>query len=371
MIKGPIVQLLADAGNGGAERVAVLLSRGLAEASAKVYLVIMGDKTTYQEDLQNTSVTIIRMGILKKSPRFYEFGRKREITSALHKVLAQINPVVVHCHLPGTLCLAAPAIQRIGCQCYYTIHGSGELSGYHPRGLKAFWKNTELTRSLRITQPNLAAVSKDLAQEWKTSLCLKMDEIRVMPNPINLQKFQRKPCDRNILRPGRIAMLGRLISLKNVHVGLQSLKLLNNGSELWVIGEGPERASLEKKAGALGIGKLVKFLGQRNDVHELLRGVDLLWLLSEREGQPMAAVEAMAMGVPVIGTDVRGINELISQENNGLLVPVNRPDEVASATVRLFENADLLRRLVLGGYKTVESRSLDKVSAQLLEWYGA
>ena len=371
MIKGPIVQLLADAGNGGAERVAVLLSRGLAEAGAKVYLVIMGDKTTYQEDLQNTSVTIIRMGILKKPPRFYELGRKREITAALHKVLDQIKPAVVHCHLPGTLCLAAPAIQRIGCQCYYTIHGPGELSGEHRGGLKAVWKKIELIRSLRITQPHLAAVSKDLAQEWKNSRCLKLEDIRVMPNPINLQKFQRKSCDRNSLRPGRIAMLGRLISRKNVNVGLQSLNLLNNGSELWVIGEGPERASLEREVVELGIDKFVKFFGLRNDVHELLCEADLLWLLSDSEGQPMAGIEAMALGLPVIGTDVRGLNELISHEKNGLLVPVNHPNAVAAATVRLINDDDLWRKLVAGGFETVEARSLDKVSAQHLEWYEA
>jgi glycosyltransferase involved in cell wall biosynthesis len=192
-----------------------------------------------------------------------------------------------------------------------------------------------------------------------------------MPNPIDLQKFQRKPCDRNSLRPGRIAMLGRLISLKNVQVGLQSLRLLESDYELWVIGDGPEKLRLEEQAHELGIGKRVRFWGQRNDVHELLREADLLWLLSDREGQPMAGVEAMAVGLPVIGADVRGINELISHEKNGLLVPVNQPNAVAAATVRLLNDGELWRKLVAGGFETVEARSLDKVSAQHLGWYAA
>ena len=85
----------------------------------------------------------------------------------------------------------------------------------------------------------------------------------------------------------------------------------------------------------------------------------------------MSGLEAMALGLPVIGSDVSGINELISHEQNGLLTTFDQPGEVASATTRLYNDASLWRRIVLGGISTVGARSLDKIAALHLDWYSS
>jgi glycosyltransferase involved in cell wall biosynthesis len=90
---------------------------------------------------------------------------------------------------------------------------------------------------------------------------------------------------------------------------------------LFLIGDGPERAALERMACALGIDDLVEFMGQRGDVEALLRGMDVITLTSKREGLPLALLEGMARELPVVATAVGGVPELLAEGGGALAQP--------------------------------------------------
>ena len=103
------------------------------------------------------------------------------------------------------------------------------------------------------------------------------------------------------------------------------------GLELLVLGDGPERARLERQARALGLSDRVRFLGAgtRDDVIRLFRGADVALLTSAWENLPHTLLEALAVGTPVIATAVGGIPEVVRDGENGLLVPAGDIDAIA------------------------------------------
>lgn len=94
-----------------------------------------------------------------------------------------------------------------------------------------------------------------------------------------------------------------------------------------------------------GLSHSVRMLGYRADVHELLRGLDVFCLVSYKEGLPLSLIEAMASGLPVIGTDIDGIRPVIEAEANGLLAAPDDVSGLVSALNRLIGDAQLRERM--------------------------
>ncbi|HEV2358598.1 MAG TPA: glycosyltransferase family 4 protein [bacterium] len=109
-----------------------------------------------------------------------------------------------------------------------------------------------------------------------------------------------------------------------------------------IVGDGPLRAQLERRACALGIDGGVRFLGLRRDIPDLMSLCDVMVLPSLNEGMGRAAVEALAAGRPVIGSRVSGIQDIVADEETGLLVPPADPRALADAIVRCCADRALL-----------------------------
>ncbi len=161
--------------------------------------------------------------------------------------------------------------------------------------------------------------------------------------------------------------IGRLVEKKGFRYLLGAAAILKQRGvsvRCALIGEGPERAKLEALAGNLGLGGSVQFMGAMpNDrVRDYLKPPNLLAAPSvyasdgERDGIPTVLLEAMTCGVPVVSTLVSGIPELISNEENGLLVPGRDEVALADAIGRLLTDAKLRDRLTEGGRHTVSSK---------------
>jgi len=112
-----------------------------------------------------------------------------------------------------------------------------------------------------------------------------------------------------------------------------------------IAGDGPDRASLEAHASSLGITDRVRFLGHRRDVPALLAAADLFVLPSLHEGLPLAALEAMAAGVPVIATAIGGTSEIVRDGETGTLVPPADGVALAAAITRALSNRERATRL--------------------------
>jgi glycosyltransferase involved in cell wall biosynthesis len=142
--------------------------------------------------------------------------------------------------------------------------------------------------------------------------------------------------------------LAALFRRKGLDVLLDALARLPETSpqaQLWIAGDGPERATLERRARELGLADRVRFLGPRSDAADLLAACDLFVLPSRLEGLGVAALEAMAAARPVLASRVGGLAEAVVEGRTGLLVPPDDPAALSVALGRLLEDDALRNRL--------------------------
>ncbi|ANT60171.1 colanic acid biosynthesis glycosyltransferase WcaL [Salipiger sp. CCB-MM3] len=151
-----------------------------------------------------------------------------------------------------------------------------------------------------------------------------------------------------------LLFVGRLAGVKGVPVLLRALADLaprHPDLRLRLIGDGPERGALERKAAELGLTQRVEFLGYRSqaEVAEALSAADIFVLPSFAEGVPVVLMEAMAAQLPVVTTRIAGVPELVEHGASGLLVPPGEAGALAAALDSLLSDPDARRRMGAAG----------------------
>jgi glycosyltransferase involved in cell wall biosynthesis len=117
-------------------------------------------------------------------------------------------------------------------------------------------------------------------------------------------------------------------------------------AHLLVVGDGERRAALEAMARDLGLSPRVHFLGWRDDLEAILPELDMVICCSRNEGTPVAVIEAMAAGVPVLSTDVGGVGDLLTHGETGWLVPAGDPAGLARGIRDLLADPERRGRMV-------------------------
>lgn len=211
--------------------------------------------------------------------------------------------------------------------------------------------------SLMITR--YIAISSDLANQLKKTI-LSEKKIIVVQNGINLEYYSKKSkSDQEISIYGRAfvqnADLPVVLTVARLAIQKGITYLLKAASKvpdtLYVIaGDGPERRKLESEAHDLNLTDRIIFLGERNDIPDLLSSCDLFVLPSIFEGGlALSIMEAMAAGKPVIATDIPGVNKNVIDRENVLLVPPADPTALAEAIKTLLTDSKLANRIANSG----------------------
>jgi glycosyltransferase involved in cell wall biosynthesis len=145
-----------------------------------------------------------------------------------------------------------------------------------------------------------------------------------------------------------LGTIGRLHTQKGHAVLLEALSILQNQGHVFgcrIVGDGELRGTLESMASSLKVSGAVEFVGSRTDTVVQLSGMDIFLLPSLWEGMPIVLAEAMASGLPIIASRVDGVQEVVRDEHEALLVPVGDPVPLARAIVRLLGDEALRRQL--------------------------
>jgi glycosyltransferase involved in cell wall biosynthesis len=246
----------------------------------------------------------------------------------------------------------------------FTVHGWA-FSAHSGTASRLYRWADRMMRPL--TTVTICVSDRERARGLEAHTC-NPEATTVIPNAIDVPAAPRAGHDRE--RP-LIVTVGRLAPPKDFLTLLRGLALLPPGSfEAVIVGEGPDRARLEAEIQTLGIADRVHLAGERRDVPELLAGANVFVLSSASEGMPVSVLESMAAGLPVVGSRVGGIPELVIDGETGLLVEPGNPDQLAAALARLLAEPELRRQLGDAGRERARTRfALDPFRRAHVELY--
>ncbi|MCC4722358.1 glycosyltransferase family 4 protein [Salinicoccus sp. RF5] len=286
----------------------------------------------------------------------------------LKKIINSNDYDIIHCHTPmgGVLTrLAAQNARKRNTEVIYTAHGFHFFKGssiinwltYYP---VEFW----LSRYTDL----LITINKE---DFKTSRKFKAKKIEYIPGVgIDTTEFKKKSIDEKKKRKEininenqfMILSVGELNKNKNHEVIIRAIATLNNNNIVYVLcGEGPKEKELRDLAEHLGISKNVIFLGFRNDIPELCKIANLFAFPSYREGLSLSLMEAMASGLPVICSDIRGNKDLINDGINGYLSNPRDVNGFANSIDKIMNNKVISKSMIKENKTTIEKYGIDNV----------
>jgi glycosyltransferase involved in cell wall biosynthesis len=282
---------------------------------------------------------------------------------ALWRHLRERRPSVIHLHFCEMFCLFFVMADALHVPLIASYHYSGEPRSSRGirRGLKRLRQRLLAGSIRRITAVSCAARDKLVADyliaSERVSIIYNGTDIDAGPAPAERNITKALPTGRQS-RPA-IVFVGALIPEKGADIAIRAVAALLDLPEarLTVVGEGPELANLQRLGATLGLGQRVEFLGRRNDVADILSQHDMLVVPSIwSEAFGYVVIEAMAAGCAAIASASGGIVEIITDCEDGLLVPPADCAALSSAIDRLWRDSELRARLVGNARRTVEAR---------------
>jgi glycosyltransferase involved in cell wall biosynthesis len=235
---------------------------------------------------------------------------------------------------------------------------------------------TELDKRL-VRRFDRAIVVSEKIRDDLAAAGVPSDRLRLLKNAIVIEKYQRtgrrgylaELLKRPIAAPV-VASIGRLSQEKGHADLIEALGIAaKQGHHVTTVlaGDGPERARLEQMVRDLGLEERVHFPGYISQPERILEETDLMVLPSHTEGLPNAALEALAMEVPVLATAVGGTPEVITDGVTGRLVPPHDPAALASGILAFLSDRPGWKRMAVAGRAMVETQFNFQVRTRRLE----
>ncbi len=300
------------------------------------------------------------------------FSPVADLKGFLHywRLLAQEKFTIVHTHNPKPTFYGQIAARLAGAPIVVnTLHGFYFHENTHPVLRRIFiWMETVAARCADVI---LSQNQEDIQTAIREGIC-PPHKIKFLGNGIDLRRFHGRvsPAEKGLARqriglsPDHkvVGFVGRLVKEKGIPELLEAARILRAGNpnvRFLFIGpmdtDKPDALS-PKTAAEYGVEDICTFLGLRHDLPELYSTMDVCALPSHREGFPRAPMEACAMGVPIVVTDIRGCREVIEIDRNGLLVPLKDSCALASALGKILSSPELAARYAAGARKVAEER---------------
>ena len=218
----------------------------------------------------------------------------------------------------------------------------------------------EITRFSIERSNGVTAVSEFLRRMTLDEFAVH-NTIDVVPNFVDLSKHcaGRATPDRSAFADSGERILLHMSNFRPVKRVVDIVRIFERvqreiPSVLLMVGDGPERTSAQALARRLGIADKVRFLGRQDSIEEITAVADLYLLPSELESFGLSALEAMACGVPVIGSDAGGLPEVVAQGETGYLLPVGDIEGMAARALELLRDEALHKRMSQAARRRVE-----------------
>jgi len=234
-------------------------------------------------------------------------------------------------------------------------------------------RNVIIDKFFNVFTDRIIAVSEKIKESFAQA-GYNIDKAKVIYNGVDASKFPVRSADNKM----NVIIVASLYEHKgHIYLLRAFKKVLRDFPEacLWIVGEGPLRKSLERETVNMNIANQVHFWGERKNVFSLLLQSSIFVLSSIREGLGIAAIEAMATGLPLVVTNIGGLPEVVINEETGFTVPPKDSEALAETISTLLKNPELRRRMGNKGRKVFEEKftqgkminKLDAIYQELLE----
>ncbi len=365
------LSLSAGSGYGGAEKIAYEFARRLDPSRFVSYLcTISADIETRRSaaaadavDLSARGVRVLALeqpGMVLLTPHAWW---------RLYSLLVRESIDVVHAHMPrasvpGALLARLARVPVV-------------VSHEHGSALEGRWARALLDREVvaRLSTVMIAV------SEWDRKNLIEHEgippeRIRVLPNAIPAVTESPGDVVQPLERPAGahlIGAVGRLWPEKGYDHLIRAVGILSERGyrvRCVIVGDGPGEAELQALIDRLDLGQQVRLLGRRRDVPEIIGQLDVAVLSSVREGSPLALLEYMAGGAPIVATAVGGVPELVGDGEQGVLVEAGNPGALAQGIAQLLDDRELAARLGAAGHARQLARyDLDALVRELEDLY--
>jgi L-malate glycosyltransferase len=341
---------------GGSGAVAADLSNALVARGHEVHVVSYATPVRFsaRPGLCFHEVDVASYPLFKFPP--YEMA----LSSRLSDVALRERLDVIHAHyaVPHSVAafLAREIVGRDRLRVVTTLHGTditliGSDPSYRP-----------MTRFALERSDVVTAVSDFLRAETRRVVC-DTCHIRVVENFVDTARFHprlraesrarfAKPGERLLAHASNFRPVKRVADVVRIFARVASVV----PARLVMAGEGPERGLAERTAADLGVSSRVAFVGAVSDVESVVAGADAFLLPSDGESFGLAALEALACGVPVVGARAGGLPEVVTDGVDGILEPVGAVDAMASRLAAVLMDAETAARMGAAGRAKAEAR---------------
>lgn len=205
-----------------------------------------------------------------------------------------------------------------------------------------------------------------VVQTFQNSRYFDYLDTKVIANPIDFDQYLGEAL--NTEKKNKIVNVGRLKSQKNQKMLIEALKSVDDKYYLEIYGEGELKDELVDFADKCGVKDRVFLMGNCRDVFERIKDAQVFVLSSDYEGMPNALIEAMCLGLPVISTRVSGTEELITDNENGMLVDINDVNGLSKKLNLLLNDDELRYSVAHNAVKVYEKLRSDKITDEWFEF---
>ena len=349
---------------GGSGVVATELGIELSQKGHEVHFITYSQPVrldALSSNLHYHEVTVPDYPLFKYEP--YELALSSKIYDVIHKY--KIDVLHVHYAIPHAY--AAYMAKKILNENGYkipiitTLHGTDiTLVGNHP-----FYKPA-VTFSINKSDI-VTCVSKSLMEDTREFFGIKR-EIKVIPNFIDIDRYEKKHnmCEKNFISEGDekiIVHVSNFRPLKRIIDVIKIFEKVNSkiSSKLIMVGDGPDKKKAKDYLRKNNLKNRVIFLGKTNEVDEILCSSDLFLLPSEKESFGLAALEAMALKVPVISTNTGGLKELNINGNSGYTSDIGDIEAMASNAIKILSDKSLKNKYRSQAFENAKKYDIKKI----------
>ncbi len=364
----------------GVAHTAYLSAKNLIEAGHTVAVFTVAKKLKDRPDINLKNLQVFR---LPSMPALVYPGERFTLPIGLTlRQIKKFNPDIIHVHTPFSVGWEAVLVSKIlkiplvGTHHTFYNHYLKHIKLDFKWMKKISWKLTIgfYNRCNLILSPSRSLADELVREGLKCP-------INVLQNSINVNLFRpmedssaKEEAKKSFgVKNRSICYMGRLSYEKSIDQIIQAFTLINKKMpdlNLMLIGDGPERKNLEKLAKDLKVNNSVIFTGSllyNGDLVRSLQANDLFISASKSENMPLSVLEAMAVGLPMVLVQEKGLAELIQENVNGVFAKTDDPADIAEKTLSLLSSPELLKKFGQGSRQMAMECSNEKVTNLLIE----